>query len=228
MKFDELKLKDGVQLQLQASADGGELHKYGSRYIGAIAGKSLIVAMPRTPMGAPRLRPGQKVAVRIMLANGICVFACTIDHLVPSPYPMLHLSYPNNVGFKEVRGSTRVSVDHPVSVTNVSDLDEPFSEGIVADISITGARLELAQAIGGVGDQIEVLADVSVGRLMKTMRVKAVIRSRIERSTKELDHNLPAVYGIEFVEDDEDVLLVLYGYVYSEMANNDLPGSGAV
>ncbi len=228
MKFEELKLNHGAQLQLQASGDGGTLHKYGSRYIGSIAGKSLLVAMPRTPIGAPRLRPGMKVAVRLMLGNGICVFACTVDHIVPSPFPLLHLSYPNNVGFKEVRGATRVSVDHPVGVTNVSDLDEPFSDGLIADISITGARLELAKAIGGVGDQLEVLADVNIGRLMRTLRVKAVIRSRIERSTKELDHNLPAVYGIEFVETDEDVLLILFGYVYCEMANNDLPGSGAV
>jgi len=225
MKFETLKLDPGCQVQLQLTGDANNSTKYNCRFFGCIAGKSLLVSMPRAPQGAPRLRAGQKIAVRLMIDNGIGVFAATIEHSITTPYPMLYLSYPSNVGFKEVRGATRVSVNHSVSVTNTSELDEPFSEGIVADISTTGARLELASAIGRVGDQLEILSDVHIGRLMRTLRINAVIRSRIERSTKEIDHNLPAVYGIEFIEGDEDALLVLYGYVYGEMATGHMANS---
>ncbi len=218
MKFDELKLNPGCQIQLQISDDGGEVFKYGSRYVGCIQGKALLLALPRTPMGAPRLRVGHKLTVHVMLDNGICVFNSAITHSVTTPYPLLHMTVPVNVAFKEVRGATRVTVNHPVGVTNISELEEPHTKGIIADISVSGARLELSEAVGRVGDELEVLTDVQIGRLVRTLRVKSVIRSRIERSTKEIDHNLPAVYGIEFIEANEDVLLVLYAYVYGEMA----------
>ena len=225
MKFETLKLDPGCQIQLQLTGDISNTHKYNSRFFGCISGKSILISMPRAPQGAPRLRAGQKLTVRLMIDNGIGVFAATIEHSTMTPYPMLYLSYPNSVGFKEVRGATRINVDHAVSATNVSELDEPFSEGIVADISTSGARLELSSAIGRVGDHLEILTDVNIGRLMRTLRVKAVIRSRIERSTKEIDHNLPAVYGIEFVELDDEAMLVLYGYVYGHMVTSQTTSS---
>jgi len=222
MKFDELKLTSGYQIQLQVSSDTNVPFKYNCRFVGSIPGKTVMVTSPRQSGKGPRLRPGLRLLVRLMIDNGICVFPATIEHMASAPFPILHLSMPASISFKEIRGATRVDVDQALSATNVTELDEPSAEGVFADISTSGARLELASAIGKVGDQLELLCDVNIGRLVRTLRVKAVIRSRIERSTKEIDHNLPAVYGIEFVETDEDVLLVLYAYVYSEMAASQM------
>lgn len=214
MKFEDLKLGYGYPLQLQVQVEG-QVQRATSKLVGCVSGQGLLIAPPR---GKARLRSGQKVVVRIMVGNGICLFPALIQSVVTQPMPMMQLSYPKQVNFKEIRGATRVDVKVPIQAVNMSSLPERTSDGVIADISTSGARLEVADPVGDVGDELQLKGTVNVGPIQRELDIQGVIRSRVERSTREIEENLPAVYGIEFTETDEDQLLLLYAFVYSELA----------
>ncbi|WP_339898747.1 flagellar brake protein [uncultured Gilvimarinus sp.] len=223
MEFSDLKLPYGTTLQLQVTNSSGQPERFTSRLIGALPGRSLIFSVPRAAGKTARFRAGQKLAVRIMVANGIGLFAAVVEAQTSEPYPLLHVSYPEAVTFKGIRGATRVAVDLKVAVTNQDDLSNAKTHGNLADISISGARLELREAVVNVGDTLTLAADVLIAGLTKQLTATAVVRSRIERSTKEHAQGLPAVYGVEFTERDQDALLVLYAYVFARMVEEQMP-----
>lgn len=223
MEFSDLKLPYGTALQLQATSGSGQPERFSSRLIGAVPGRSLIFSVPRLAGKLGRFRPGQKLAVRLMVANGVGLFAAVVEAQSAEPYPLLYVSYPDAVTFKGIRGATRVTVNLPVTTTNCDDLSNTKTNGCIADISISGARLELRDAIVTVGDTLTVEANVKVAGLVRQLTVTAVVRSRIERSTKERDKDLPAVYGVEFTEHDPDALLVLYAYVFAQIVEEQMP-----
>ncbi|GAA5316285.1 MAG: hypothetical protein AseanaTS_14890 [Candidatus Pelagadaptatus aseana] len=213
MKFEELKLPYGYPVQLQAGS-GTDAVKLSSRLLGCVPGKTLMVSVPK----ASRLRTGQKIIVRIMAANGICLFPAVLESTANMPLPMLCLSYPGSVQFKEIRGATRVDVGLAIQATNLSSLEEKSCDGKVSDISLSGAKIELREAIGEVGEELDLEMTVNIANLTRKLKIKTLIRSRIERSTREQDEEFSAVYGVEFKENNEEQLLGLYAYIYSAMA----------
>ncbi len=223
MEFEDLRLVHGATLQLQVSNSAGQPERYSCRYVGAVSGRSLIFTQPRIAGKAPRFRPGQRVAVRLMIANGIGLFAATVEAQTSEPIPLLHVSYPDSVTFKGIRSATRVVVNQPVAVINQDELESPQTSGQVADISINGARLELREPIAKVGDKVKLEAKVAVEGQQWPLGVQCIVRSRIERSTQEQNQSLPAVYGVEFIEKNKDALLVLHAYVFSRIAAEQTP-----
>lgn len=219
MKFEDLKLAYGYPLQVQVSNSMGQAERYSCRLIGCIPGRSVLLSVPRATGKLLRFRAGQKMVVRMMVENGIGVFASSVETQTAEPYPILHLNYPEQVSFKGIRGATRVNIDLPIQVTNLSAINEAVMTGVVADISITGARMELPEAVGEIGDKIRINARVTVLDIARDLTVDAIIRSRLERSTQEADKDLPAVYGVEFIEEDEERRLLLCAYVFSRIAN---------
>jgi hypothetical protein len=219
MKFEDLKLEPGYPLQLQINT-GTQPARYSCRLVGYLPGRSLLLSVPKVGGKYLRFRPGQKLVVRMMVDNGIGVFACVVEAQTTDPYPIIHVSYPESVSFKGIRGATRVAVNQPIVVfSGIEDL--PGVTGTIADISISGARLEMDAPIGEVGDKIRIQSSVKILEIRRNMELQAVIRSRVERSTQEIDDNLPAVYGVEFVEQDEESLLLLYAYVFSHIARDE-------
>ena len=216
MKFEDLKLPYGYPIQLQ-SGTGNNIVKINSRIIGCVPGRFILISMPKS---GSRLRTGQKAVARIMATNGIGVFSTSLESSLNLPIPMMCLAYPNTVNFKEIRGSTRVDVGQDIDVSSVNAIEESSSQGKMSDISLSGAKIELAEAIVSVGDEILIKLNVTIADVTTQLTLKSVVRSRIERSTKENDEGLPAVYGIEIVENEEDQRLGWYAYVYSSIANS--------
>lgn len=223
MTFDELKLLPGSPLQIQLSDSTGQPLRFASRYIGCLPGRSIMLAVPRTEGKLARFRSGQKILGRAMIDNGIAAFASVVSSQTADPYPLLHLSYPKEVSYRSMRGATRVTINQPLTATNNSALDKIKVNGKLADISVTGARIELDQVLGENGDRIQLVFHVDVAGIARDLAIEAVIRSRVERSTQERDHNLPVVYGIEFTDADEERRLLLYAYVYGHIIHDQMP-----
>lgn len=223
MQFDDLNLASGTSLQLQLISSTGQPERLSARFLGGVPGRMLFFSVPRSAGKVMRFRPGQKLAVRLMVANGIGIFACVVEAQVHEPFPLLFVSYPDSVKFKGIRGATRVVVNLPTEASKSSGLDQLATLGRVADISTSGARLELRDAIGDVGDTLRLQMQVQVESLQRRIHLEAIIRSRIERSTQEDKHEYPAVYGVEFVEQNEDELLILYAYVYACIVAEQTP-----
>lgn len=223
MKFEEFKLHPGYPLQVQIADTTGQSERWPCRFIGAIPRRSLLISTPRTQGRSVRLRPGQEVLVRMVVANGVGGFASTVEVQTTEPYPLIYLNYPEQISFKGVRGATRVGVEQPLVATNASTLSDQKVRGKLADVSVTGARLEMDQVLGEIGDRVLIETQVDVAGLTRVLTIEAILRSRVERSTQERVQAMPVVYGIEFTDADEERRLLLYAYVFSQIANDHTP-----
>lgn len=218
MKFEDLKLNYGYPLQLQVAGSlPGQSEKYSCRLIGCLPGRSILLSVPKLAGKLVHLKQRQKVIVRLMIDNGVGVFASQVDIQTAEPYPILHLLYPDTITFKGIRGATRVGVEQSAIVTNLADA-KSFVEGLIVDISVTGARVELPVAIGKIGDEIELVSSVLIQEVAREMRIRGIIRSQVDTPEDSVTSGAVSSYGVEFMEKEEEKRLVLYAFVYSQMA----------
>src|SRR6478752_8974395 len=180
MKFEDMKLTYGYPLQLQSTNSAGQPERFSCRLIGCLPGRSILLSVPKAAGKLVRFRPGQKIVARLMVDNGIGIFTCTVDAQTAEPYPILHIGYPDNVGFKGIRGATRVAIDQQVEITNISKQDTGIVLGNLVDISVTGARIELNTEAGELGDKLQLSVRVDIAGIVRNLVVDAIIRSHVE------------------------------------------------
>lgn len=217
MKFEELKLAYGYPLQLQTSSLAGQPERFSCRLIGCLPGRALLLSVPKQAGKLVKFRAGQKIVVRLMIDNGIGIFAGIVESQTLDPYPILHLSYPDSVTFKGIRGATRVAVYEKVDVFNIGLESRPSTTGIMLDISISGARIELADEIAEIGDSLEIRAQVEIRDIKRELILAGSVRSRVD-PTDSQSQTMLVNYGLEFTEQTEEQRLLMYTYVFNQMA----------
>lgn len=224
MKFEELKLTYGYPLQLQTAAVAGQAERFSCRLIGCLPGRSILLSVPKQAGKLVKFRVGQKIVVRLMVDNGIGIFAGIVESQTQDPYPILHLSYPDAVTFKGIRGATRVAVREKVEVTNVSTESKIKVSGFIADMSISGSRIELGDDIAEIGDTLELRGHVNIRDVKRELILTGVIRSRVD-PTDNLGDGALVSYGLEFVSQSDEHRLVMYAYVFNQLAlqENSVP-----
>lgn len=217
MRFEELKLTYGYPLQLQTSGLTGQPERFSCRLIGCLPGRSILLSVPKQAGKLVKFRAGQKIVVRLMIDNGIGIFAGIVESQTQDPYPILHLSYPEAVTFKGIRGATRVAVREKIEVTNTSVEGQFKTTGVLSDMSISGARIELDDDVAEIGNTLEIRAQVDIRDVKKELVLTGIIRSRVD-PTDNPDDGVMISYGVEFANQSDDNRLVLYAYVFNQMA----------
>jgi hypothetical protein len=223
MKFEDMKLIYGYPLQLQTSNGAGQPERFSCRLIGCLPGRSILLSVPKLAGKLVRFRPGQKVVARLMVDNGIGIFVGVVEVQTAEPYPILHISYPDNVSFKGIRGATRVAIDEPVQMRNLTTSSDEMLQGSVVDVSVTGARIEAASEFGEIGNKIQVTMRVGVANIIRDLPLEGIIRSRGEVDPQNASGAI--AYGVEFIEPEEDRRLLLYAYVYAQIGSEEIIGS---
>lgn len=223
MKFEDMKLVYGYPLQLQTSNAAGQPERFSCRLIGCLPGRSILLSVPKAAGKLVRFRGGQKVVARLMVDNGIGIFASVVEVQTADPYPILHISYPDNVSFKGIRGATRVAVEQAVVISNLPNTNSAVSAGSIMDISVTGARLGVTSELGTIGDKLQLSFNVSVAGIARELVIEAIIRSRVEGEQQGFSDEI--TYGVEFVAPAEDGRLLLYAYVYAQICSEEIIGS---
>ena len=222
MRFEELKLTYGYPMQLQTTNATGQPERYTCRLIGCLPGRSILVSVPKAAGRLVRFRTGQKVVLRFMIDNGIGVFISIVDIQTADPYPILHISYPDNVSFKGIRSATRVSVDIGAQVRNLDHTGAAFLPCQVSDISITGARVDLSEPLGEIGEHMELVVQVDINGIARKLVMTGIVRSRVEPSADEVNETGLIGYGVEFLPTDEEQRLVLYAYVFGQIVFQEI------
>ena len=222
MKFEDMKLVYGYPLQLQTNNSAGQPERFSCRLIGCLPGRSILLSVPKAAGKLVRFRPGQKVVARLMVDNGIGIFASAVETQTLDPYPILHISYPDNVSFKGIRGATRVAIDHLVEASNLTTNSEDVVPATVVDISVTGARLEVGMPLGEIGDELQITMRVGVASIVRDLVLRAIVRSRVAMDAQTSPASGMVAYGVEFMEPDEDARLLLYAYVYVQISNEEI------
>jgi hypothetical protein len=217
MRFEELKLTYGYPLQLQTATLTGQPERFSCRLIGCLPGRSILLSVPKQAGKLIKFRVGQKIVVRLMIDNGIGIFAGIVESQTQDPYPILHLGYPESVTFKGIRGATRVAVREKIDVTNISMDSKPNVSGFISDMSISGTRIELGDDIADIGDTLELRALVDIRDVQRELMLTGVVRSRVD-PTDNLSEGVLVSYGLEFINQPDEQRLVMYAYVFSQMA----------
>ncbi len=156
MKHKMLKILVGDTLQLQrAGGDTGE--RYASTVIGFVPGKSLLVTTPMVNDKPVLVWEGQQFTVRMLQGTYIQGFVARVLHNQMTPYPYIHLSFPQEVEYIEVRNADRVATDIPVIIRNVKlpDNKANWKSVSIKDISSSGAKLESMSRIGEKNDVLQ-------------------------------------------------------------------------
>ncbi|AQT60530.1 flagellar brake protein [Cellvibrio sp. PSBB023] len=220
MKFEDLKLAYGYPLQLQTTSLSGQPERFSCRLIGCLPGRSLLLSVPKLAGKLVRFRAGQKIVVRLMIDNGIGIFAGVVETQTMDPYPILHLSFPESVTFKGIRSATRVAVQERVEILSAHGDNVQSTPGFISDISINGCRIELGTDIAELGDSLTLKTEVDIRGVKRLLLLKGIVRSRVD-ATDNVDEGALVSYGIEFSDQSDDERLVMYAYVFSHMAQQD-------
>jgi hypothetical protein len=222
MKFEDMKLAYGYPLQLQTNTSSGQPERFSCRLIGCIPGRGILLSVAKVGGKLVRFQAGQKIMTRFMVDNGIGIFASVVEAQTSEPYPILHIAYPDSISFKGIRGATRVAIVQVVDVINLANVNDQTRLGSIVDISLSGARIEVDDLIGEIGSNIQLQMQVSIEGIIRELVVDAIIRSRIEPEAQGNKQISKTTYGVQFIEKDEDKLLLLYAYVYAQLGSEEI------
>lgn len=218
-KFESLGLHNYQLLHLHV-AQHDEGQRLQSHYVGCIPDKCILLTLPRTTDGklssSGRLKTGESVSVKVPTSNGLATFSCKVLGIAPTPFPIVHLSYPKSLSFNNVRKDPRVDISVPLEMTFASGVK---SNGAFSDISVSGGRVLVEHAGADVGETVGLAFDLSVAGLTRPMHMSANIRSCFD-----VPGNVAAtargerVYGLEFQGLDELQGLIVSAFINGEMA----------
>lgn len=212
--FDELGLKFGQPLEM--AAQGGREQAFANvLVVGALPGESLIISVDESGI-FPKTEEGQKAVFRVRMADGVAVFSGTVLYITDVPIFMVFVDFPTEVTFRRIRNATRVRVNLPVLVSSLSDSHRSGMAGRIVDISTSGAGLEMFENVGETGEEITLKGKFAVGSIRRVLSIKGVIRS----IKKKGDNSY--ICGVEFLEEDENDLLVLFGFIFNAMSFGDI------
>lgn len=214
-----LNVGDTVQLQIYPQTDSNRNKRYHVRVIGYLAGKSIITTAPVIDGTLLTLHNGENFAVRLMSGNSIQAFVCTLIKKTITPYPYIHLSYPQQMESKVIRKAQRINTHIIASIQNQQPEKEHIKtrSAVINDISSAGALVISSEDIGEVNDMITISIKLSVAGVDEYLNLSAIIRRCLGKSENDDAKNR---YGVEFQLADEREKLMLHAFVYEQMAKS--------
>lgn len=213
-KLEQLQLAPGDLVQLQTmSATHAE--RYQVRMIGFNAPVSLLVTAPTSQGKLVFVKEGQQLLVRGFVGKDAVAYKTRVLKSNLSPFPYLHLAYPDSVQSMRIRSSARVSVD---LVTAINREQGAQGSARMTDISVGGARLVSPRAVANKDEMVKVSFRINPAGLDVYMTLNARVRAV---STDESLDGLMAT-GIEFTDLSEQDRLYLTNMVYQNLLKDTL------
>lgn len=158
-----LGLRPGMALQTRRIVEGAQ--KVESQYVGAIEGKGVMVG----PIGADGTRtgltPGDICIVRGFTGQYEFSFLSKVLQNFEKPFVYALLAYPAQVDARLVRKSLRTKASWPAVLSAAPTVDQPArepAEGMLVDISMSGAMVKVSTNPGIVGSTVNLKLAVEV------------------------------------------------------------------
>ena len=142
------------------------------------------------------------------------------------PFPYLHLSYPTEFQEMIIRNSRRVAANAPARVRNEATGRQKDCEGLLLDLSLTGAMIRAPAALGDVGDTLRVELSLDFeGQPSQPLSLPATLRRPYPVTPG--DGSGSERYGVQFANLDASSAIWLRAYVYERLlADLEDPGPG--
>lgn len=204
----QIQLAPGDHVQLQC-LHGQGTDRYQVRMIGFHAPVSLMVTAPVVQGRLVFIKEGQQFLVRGFVGKDAVAYRTRVLKSQLSPFPYLHLAYPETVQSMRIRSSARVSVDLVASVSS------PAGPGAarIADLSLGGARMISDRVVAKKGDEITVSFRINPAGLDVYISLKGRVRGVQQDETRRGQ----VATGVEFHNLSEQERLYLTNMVYQNL-----------
>ena len=213
-RFEDMGARIGDPLLLQVVGPFRD-ERCKVNLIGYAIGRSLIVEAPSGNDSHIPIRADQEVIVRSFSGKNAYGFSTTVNKVSKSPFPYLHINYPEHVETVSVRESSRIAfrVIGTASKVEGETVGDRVSV-LIVDFSTTGAAFIAPGGIAGRNDILRITFRVKIQDIEAVPVVNCIVRSiaPIEGDT-EGKHR----YGIQFQNLNTQDLLVLQSMVYQKM-----------
>jgi len=208
--FAETTLRIGDTLQMRFDDGGAE--RYAVRLIGAVERRSILVTHPQNEGRMMFLKEGQTLGFTAMRGKHAYAFEAPVLRCQLSPFPYVHLSYPQQVRTTTIRKA------HRVSLNGVASVGRRDGKGRVAcnlrDLSVGGALLTVPRQLALYGEEVTVAFRLSIDGETVTLEVPGIVRS--VRPAEEPGASFRPC-GVEFVDLPADLRRMLQLFVYESL-----------
>lgn len=213
LDFDQLGFSVGDPLYLE-SAD--QQARYPTRLVGFQKGVSILIRMPVVDGKQIILKKDRPFTVRSVARNKVCAFKSKVCFVNLQPFAYVHLAWPDELLALEVRNAQRLKIELSAEVTLPEETHSAGwpKEGVVCDLSQTGAGLKSRVSIGYPDDKIRTAFGLTVCGITKKFRISCIIRQRHVLNDP-ADPNR-YLYGLQFVELSDAAKIMLTGFIYEQ------------
>ena len=208
--FAQLKLLPGTVLHLDFLGESAGRPRVALRLIGHLEGASVILSTVNAQGGVVPFREGELVQVKVVAGNDIGAFTALVQKGCFTPFPYIHLGYPDAVQMKMLRRHTRVETRLIVSVSHEDREGVAPVAALGVNLSASGMRLEVARELLARGDRVRIGMRLSAAGEDRTLTVSGSVRSVATASAPEGR----AHCGVEFDELSPVDRLVLEHHVF--------------
>lgn len=208
--LDEVKLTPGDVLQLQSMVEGQQ-ERLTVRIIGVMKGKSVLVTAPTIDGKLIFIRDGQPFLVRAFSGLNVCAFKAKVLKAHHSPFPYLHLSYPETVQLMRIRKAVRARVQTIAAIYDQAG-GRQVGAGRIVDLSVGGARILSPSDLDMVGGTIYLAFKVKLDDIEEIVETAATIRSVGEDDDE--DGRKVTALGVQFDALEQQQRLLIMNLVY--------------
>lgn len=209
LNLEHFKLDPGAVLQLQTQHE-----RYQVRVIGYLAPVSLLVTTPVLQGKLVFIKEGQQLLVRGFVGKDAVAYKTRVLKSQLSPYPYLHLAYPETVQSMRIRSSARISVD---LVSALYKGEQQFA-GRIVDLSVGGARITTPTPMAAVGDELRLAFKIRPAGQEVYVKCRSLVRA-VRADEEAAGHY---ILGVEFLELEETDRLYLTNLIYQHLLKDNL------
>jgi hypothetical protein len=203
---------------------------YQAEFIGCIPGQCLLFRLQDLNGKTAKIPKDETLELRTVMNGEIIAFQSRVTYLANKPFQLIYLDMPEKIFSGNHRVWPRVPVVEYINIeTDNGKLNGPghFRKGRIANISLSGARVDASEKLGNPGDRIKIQAQLSDDQLMgKTIDANAIIRQTGNIHKQTFQKRPPWVsHGIEFdlLTMKEEQKILLQAYVYEQAKNQKYP-----
>ncbi|MDR3394666.1 MAG: flagellar brake protein [Parasulfuritortus sp.] len=208
--LDEIKLMPGDALQLQQMV-AGQNERLTVRVIGVMKPKSVLVTAPVIEGKLIFVREAQPFLVRAFSGLNVCAFKTNVLKAHHTPFPYLHLAYPDSVQIMRIRKAVRAEVQ---LITAVHDKEggRQIAAARIVDLSVGGARLMANNAFGEKDQLVFLSFKIKLDDIEEYIQTPAIIRA-ISQEDDETGRKVTVV-GVQFENLSQNHRLLIMNMVY--------------
>lgn len=204
----QLKLIPGTTLHIQSSIDPLS-HNESVKLIGWLDKTGVLLSAVNSQGTILPFREGQSVKAKTIAGKDVISFEAIVEKVCFTPFPYLHLSWPDTLQIRQLRNSLRVNTQLIASVSGDGIHSIPAR---ITNLSASGAMLEGSDLQLETDQEITMALRLHAAGIDHTMSIKAIVRNQKSEPPATL-----VQYGLEFIPLATTERLVLEHYIFSSI-----------